>query len=292
MRLERVKPLRQKYFQVDAFDCPAGKEDDNGSRGRSQSMDESLMDRFWEVDTLRGMAILLMVLYHLAFDLDYFGVLSIDMASGVLFYIARITVTLFLLLVGLSLHLSFSRAGKLGSQDLFAARLIKRSLRILALALCITLVTYLLIGRGYIIFGALHLIGLSLLLAYPFLCLGWVNFLIGSILIILGLYLWGINAEGTWLLWLGLSPADFYSLDYVPLLPWFGVVLYGVGLGGLLYPGYGRRISLPDQYITSESPLIRLLCLLGRNSLAIYLVHQPLIMILLILARVPLRGIL
>jgi uncharacterized membrane protein len=116
--------------------------------------------------------------------------------------------------------------------------------------------------------------------------------LIGSILIILGLYLPGINVEGTWLLWLGLSPADFYSLDYVPLLPWFGVVLYGVGLGGLLYPGYERRISLPDQVIISESPLIGLLCLLGRNSLAIYLAHQPLIMILLILAGVPLHGIL
>jgi uncharacterized membrane protein len=255
-------------------------------------MYESLMDRFWEVDMLRGIAILLMVLYHLAFDLDYFGVLSIDIATGVLFYIARITVTLFLLLVGLSLHLSFSRASKLGSQDRFAARLIRRALLILVLALCITLVTYLLIGRGYIVFGALHLIGLSLLLAYPFLRLGWANFLIGSILIILGLYLPGINVQGTWLLWLGLAPADFYSLDYVPLLPWFGVVLYGVGLGGLLYPGYGRRISLPDQAVISESPLIGLLCRLGRNSLAIYLAHQPLIMILLISAGVPLHGIL
>ena len=117
----------------------------------------------------------------------------------------------------------------------------------MSLALCITAVTYLLLGRGYIIFGALHMIGLSLLLAYPFLRLGRKNFIFGSILIILGWYVQDISVEHYWLLWLGLAPPDFYSLDYIPMLPWFGVVLYGVGLGGLLYPGYRRRMNLPDR---------------------------------------------
>ena len=253
-------------------------------------MDDSPIDRFWEVDLLRGIAILLMVLYHFAFDLNYFGLVKIDVNSGIFLSLARFTVTLFLLLVGLSLYLSLSRAELLGRQDRFKWRLFRRSAWILALALCITIVTYLLLGRGYIVFGALHLIGLSLLLAYPFLGMGWKNFILGSILIILGLYVPEISVEHFWLLWLGMAPPEFYSLDYVPLLPWFGVVLFGVGLGDLLYPGYRRRVTWLDQIAVSGCSWARLLCYLGRNSLTIYLVHQPLIILLLMRDEVLLPG--
>ena len=255
-------------------------------------MDDSPMDRFWEVDLLRGIAILLMVFYHFAFDLNYFGLVKIDVNSGIFLSLARLTVTLFLLLVGLSLYLSLSRAERLGRQDRFKRRLFRRSAWILSLALCITIVTYLLLGRGYIVFGALHLIGLSLLLAYPFLGMGWKNFIFGSVLIILGLYVQDISVEHYWLLWLGLAPAGFYSLDYVPVLPWFGVVLFGVGLGGLLFPGYRRRLSLLDRSPVSGCSWARLLCYLGRNSLAVYLVHQPLIIMFMILAGLQLPGFL
>jgi len=253
-------------------------------------MDDSLMDRFWEVDLLRGVAILLMVFYHFAFDLNYFGLVKIDVNSGIFLSLARLTVTLFLLLVGLSLYLSLSRAERMGREDQFITKLVRRSAWILSLALCITAVTYLFIGRGYIVFGVLHLIGLSLLLAYPFLRMGWKNFIFGSILIILGMYVPEISVNHYWLLWLGLAPAGFYSLDYVPMLPWLGVVLYGLGLGGLLYPGYRRRLSLMDRSIVSGRSWIRLLCYLGRNSLAIYLIHQPLIILLLMLDGVLLPG--
>ena len=251
-------------------------------------MDESPMVRFWEVDLLRGIAIMLMVLYHFVFDLDYFGVVQIDVKSGIFLTVARLAVTLFLLLVGLSLYLSLSRAVRLGRQDQFKKRLFRRSAWILALALGITIVTYLLLGRGYIIFGALHMIGLSLPLAYPFLRQGRKNFILGSILIILGWYVQDISVDHYWLLWLGIAPPDFYSLDYIPLLPWFGVVLFGVGLGGLLYPGYRRRINLPELVESTGGFWAAHLCFLGRNSLAIYLVHQPLIILLLFLGGAPL----
>jgi len=252
-------------------------------------MAERGLDRFWEVDLLRGIAVLLMVLYHFAFDLNYFGLMRIDVNSGHLFLLAHLIVALFLLLVGLSLTLSYSRALRLGRESRFPAKLIKRSAWILSLALCITLLTYMFVGRGYIVFGALHLIGLSLLLAYPFLGRREINFLFGLIFIIPGLYLPQISVEHYWLLWLGLAPAQFYSLDYVPLLPWFGVVLYGVGLGGLLYPGYRRRLDILDQRPTPRSIWIRALCYLGRNSLTIYLLHQPVIIALLALCGVPIR---
>lgn len=253
-------------------------------------MDERRIERFWEVDMLRGIAIVLMLIYHSAFDLDYFGVVRIDASSGSPLALARLTVSLFLALVGLSLSLSHSRALLLGQERLFAARIIRRGLRILGLAFGISAITYLLIGRGFIIFGALHLIGLSLLLAYPFLEMHKKNFIFGSLSIALGLYLQDFSVDYPWLLWLGLAPADFYSLDYVPVFPWFGVVLIGMGLGDLLYPGRRRRLSLLDQMTISECSWITLLCYLGRNSLAIYLIHQPLIIMLLVLAGVTLSG--
>jgi uncharacterized membrane protein len=248
-------------------------------------MVESPTVRFWEVDLLRGVAIVLMVLYHLVYDLNYFAVYEIDIHSGFWMTVARATASLFLLLVGLSLTLSHSRSRLLGQEDGFFFRLLKRSAWILVLALGVSVVTYLFIGKGFIVFGVLHLIGLSLLLAYPFLRLQKANFIFGLLFILLGIYLQNISVSFSWLLWLGLTPAGFYSVDYFPVFPWLGVILLGMGLGSLLYPGYQRRITVPD---FAGSSLVRSLAFLGRNSLAIYLVHQSVIIAFLYLSGISL----
>jgi uncharacterized membrane protein len=224
-----------------------------------------------------------MVLFHLAFDLNYFGVQQIEVASGFWFYLARFTASLFLLLVGVSLTLSHSRARLLGQEDRFRYRLMKRSLWIFSLAIGVTLVTYFFIGKGFIVFGVLHLIGISLLLAYPFLRLHGVNFLFGLSFILAGLFLQSLSVDFPWLLWLGLAPMDFRSVDYFPLLPWFGVILIGVAFGDLFYRGYRRRIPVPD---LAGSSLVSGLAFLGRNSLAIYLAHQPVLIGLMYLGGV------
>jgi uncharacterized membrane protein len=246
-------------------------------------MKNGQMDRFWEVDFLRGLAIILMVLFHLAYDLNYFGIQPIEVASGFWFYLARFTASLFLLLVGVSLSLSRSRARLLGQEDRFRVRLMKRGLWIFSLAMGLTLVTYLFIGRGFIVFGVLHLIGVSLLLAYPFFRLHGVNFILGLLFILVGLFLQGLSVDFPWLLWLGLAPWDFRSVDYFPLLPWFGVILIGMAFGDLFYRGYSRRIPVPD---LAGSSLVRWLTFLGRNSLAIYLIHQPVLIALMYLVGV------
>jgi uncharacterized membrane protein len=246
-------------------------------------MENRQLVRFWEVDFLRGMAIVLMVLFHLVFDLNYFGVQQIEVASGFWFYLARFTASLFLLLVGVSLTLSYSRARLLGQIDRFRYRLMKRSLWIFSLAIGVTLVTYVFIGKGFIVFGVLHLIGISLLLAYPFLRLHGVNFILGLLFILVGLFLQSLSVDFSWLLWLGLAPWDFRSVDYFPLLPWFGVVLIGIAFGDLFYRGYSRRIPVPDLV---GSSLVSGLVFLGRNSLAIYLAHQPVLIGLMYLGGV------
>ncbi|HUS74609.1 MAG TPA: heparan-alpha-glucosaminide N-acetyltransferase [Methanothrix sp.] len=246
-------------------------------------MVESPTGRFWEVDLLRGVAIVLMVLYHLVFDLNYFNVYNIEVSSGFWLAVARLTASLFLLLVGLSLTLSHSRARLLRQEDRFFFRLLKRSAWILSLALAITFFTYYFLGKGFIIFGVLHLIGVSLLLAYPFLRLQRANFIIGLLFIFVGVYFQTVSVDYPWMLWLGLVPPDFYSVDYFPVFPWFGVILIGIGLGDMFYTDYKRRIDLPNLSINS---FMTLLAFLGRNSLTIYLVHQPVLIALLHLGGV------
>jgi len=252
---------------------------------RNACMSESPTVRFWEVDFLRGVAILMMVLFHFVFDLNYFGIRSVEVHSGFWFYFARLTASLFLLLVGVSLVLSHFRAERQGWTVQFRLRVLKRGIWIFCLAMGITFVTYLFVGDGFIVFGVLHLIAVSLLLALPFLRLHWLNFVFGLLFILSGLFIQSINVNYPWLLWLGLEPSGFYSLDYFPIVPWFGVVLTGVATGDLFYGGYRRKIPLPD---LGGSPFVGLLAFLGQNSLVIYLIHQPVLIALFYLCGVSL----
>jgi len=137
----------------------------------------------------------------------------------------------------------------------------------------VTLATWIYPHNGFILFGILHLIGISIILSIPFLRLERENILAGIALIITGYFLMQYGTSSPWFLWLGLKPAGFITLDYYPLLPWFGVVLCGIFLGKTLYPKGQRKFSL----IESKNRIVKTLSLLGRNSLKIYLVHQPII---------------
>lgn len=231
--------------------------------------------RFWELDLLRGLAILMMILFHFLYDLDYFDAYDINVHSGFWLYFARATATIFLLLVGISLTLSFARATQLQrtGKPLYR-KYLKRGLKIFSWGVIITVTTWVSVRGGFVVFGILHLIGLSIILAYPVLKLRYGNLVLGVGFIALGLYLKQVTVEFAWLLWLGLRSEHFNTLDYFPLLPWFGVVLIGLFLGNSLYSNYRRNFKLQDR---SQYRVIQVLSLMGRHSLVIYLVHQPLL---------------
>jgi uncharacterized membrane protein len=84
-----------------------------------------------------------------------------------------------------------------------------------------------------------------------------------------------------WLFWLGFEPANHVYVDYFPLLPWFGVVLLGIFAGYTLYGRSGRRFGLPD--LSAWQP-VEILQGLGAHSLKIYLIHQPVLFAILLLA--------
>ena len=139
----------------------------------------------------------------------------------------------------------------------------------------ITVATYFFIGRGFVIFGILHLLGLSIILAYPFLKLDkWISLGAGLTIIAAGIYVDGLRSDQPWLIWLGIKQTGSYMVDYYPVLPWFGISLLGIFVGYTLYPGGRRGFGLPDW---GNVPPVRGLCFLGRHSLLIYIVHQPIL---------------
>jgi uncharacterized membrane protein len=242
-------------------------------------MERSLNERFWEIDSLRGLAIIMMITYHFIFDLTFFGIYSFDVNSGFLWFFARVTAFTFIFLMGVSLTLSSSRAKITGKRILFK-KYLKRGLKIFSLGLLITLATWIFIPQGFIIFGVLHFIGLSIILAYPFLKHKYLNLFLGISFIIMGIYLGNFTFDFSWLVWLGFIPNTLQTVDYFPILPWFGVVLIGLFFGRILYKNYNRQFKIPD---LSKKYFIKTFSYLGRNSLIIYLIHQPILIIILYL---------
>jgi uncharacterized membrane protein len=239
--------------------------------------------RFWEVDTVRGIAIALMVFYHLVFDLSYYGVYSGRMHSGAWAVYARSVASAFIFVMGVSLTLRYNRLKpRLGHWKLFQKFLLRGAM-IFAWGMVVTVVTYFFLGYGFVVFGILHLLGLSTILAYPFLRSRWASLVAGIVVIGLGVYVGGLKSSSPWLLWLGVLQVGRYMVDFYPLLPWFGVALLGVFVGLTLYPGGTPRFALPD---LSQRAAIRGLTFMGKHSLLIYLIHQPILFAILILVGI------
>lgn len=234
-------------------------------------METSLKTRFWEIDALRGIAIILMISFHILFDLNYFHYFYINLSSGYLLILVYFTVTIFLLLVGISLAISYAKAQKEFTKKKLRWKFLRRGFFIFSLGFIITLVTWIYIPRGFIVFGVLHCIGISIILAYPFIRYLIQPFLLGILFIVLGVVLNNFTFDFPWLLWLGFTPHNFYTVDYFPLLPWFGVVLIGISLGNLFYANDIRKFELNDK---THLIIVKIITFLGRNSLIIYLLHQ------------------
>ena len=222
--------------------------------------------RFWEIDLLRTVAIIMMITFHVLYLLNYFDIHNIGVHYGFWPWFARVTAGTFIFLAGVSLTITHSR-GKIMSGFLL------RGLKIFAWGMAITLITWLISREEYVRFGILHFFGVAFMLGPFFLRFRFINLVLGIALLAMGIYLWGTSFDFPWLLWLGLRPHYFRTMDYFPLLPWFGLFLVGMFCGKMLYPQGNRRFHIPE----FNNPVTSALTLPGRHPLVIYLVQWPIV---------------
>lgn len=221
--------------------------------------------RIWELDAARGLALLGMLAVHFLYDLvDLWQVFSWQ-EPGWYCFIKNNCGFIFLVISGISVTL--------GSAEL------RRGAQVFACGMLCTAVTagmYLLglADRGILIyFGVLHCLGVCMLLWHWLRRLpGWSVALLGLVLVIAGLILGRLYLDVSWVwLPLGLCPWWLSSSDYFPLLPNLGFFLLGAELGRTLYRD--KKSRLPERW--GDWPPVRLLQAVGRHSLWIYLLHQP-----------------
>ncbi len=218
--------------------------------------------RLWEIDIIRGVALVLMVFFHFLFSLKEFYGYDVHYNQGIYYYIGKTSAILFIIISAISS--SFSRNNT------------RRALKFFAVAAIITVVTHLYNPAFGIKFGIIHFLGLSVLLAPLFIKLNsYLLALLGILIIAAGIYLGPIAFDNNYLFLFNMTGTGWVSADYYPLFPWFGVFLYGVILGRALYPAKtSLLISEP------ELRLFSFLGFLGRHTLIIYLIHQPLLILL------------
>ena len=172
-------------------------------------------ERKWEIDFLRGRAIILMVFFHLLYDLEFLGYHEINVQTGIVHLIGRAAAFLFIFTAGISLTLSFSKQLELGQTKPKFTKYVKRGLEIFLWGMVITAGSYVFLKEGIIIFGVLHFIGVAIILSYPFLKHRIASLMAAILIMITGMPLRTITIEQPWLLWIGIQPTGFRSYDYL-----------------------------------------------------------------------------
>lgn len=232
------------------------------------------MNRIWEIDLLRGIAIILMIIFNYSFALSFLNIYTITNGSFYWYAFPRIIAAMFISISGLSLTLFYNQVKGVHKKFFL------RGLKIFGLGILITIITFLTFPEAFIIFGILNLIGFSIIFGQFFVKFKRLNLLLGILLILLGFYLQNFRFDFPWLLWIGFIPKDYFTFDYFPILPWFGVSLLGIFFGNVLYKNGKRIFKIRD---FSDTFAVKILSFLGRHSLTIYLLHQPLLILFLMI---------
>ena len=230
------------------------------------------------IDAARGLAVAAMIVYHFSWDLRYFGFITADVAGDLGWRIfARLIAGSFIFVAGVSLVLA-TRNG------LHLDRYVKRLAILVGAAASVTLVTWFVFPDNFIFFGILHHIALASVLGLAFIRAPLPMVIAAAVLCFaIPPLLAGPAFDHPALIWLGLASYFPRTNDFVPVFPWFGVVLAGIATARLA------------PTLVADGPVLAMtrrlsgwipwpLLWMGRHSLAIYLLHQPILLGLVYLA--------
>ncbi len=221
------------------------------------------------IDLIRGIDIVFMVLFNYSVTLRYFGLINIQ---ADLFYrsLPLVIASIFIFLSGAAAYASFEK-----NKENFGRRYFIRGGKLLIFAAFITLFTAIFVPEGTVYFGILHFFAISSFLIPIFMKYHDLNPIAAVLIILSGIYLQTKEFSFPYLLWLGFMPENFTTFDYFPMLPWLGVLLLGI------YSG--KNIMTRTNNIKFNNISAEVFVFWGRNSLTVYLIHQPLLIFFLML---------
>jgi uncharacterized membrane protein len=234
-----------------------------------QTPERTKRGRIAAVDVARALALLGMAAYHLTWDLAHFGFIGPSVPfTPVMRLVSHTVASAFLALVGVSFALAHSKG-------LRREAFLRRVTVVACAAFLVTLATEFLAPEEPITFGILHCIAAASLLAAIFVAAPiWMGFAAGALAIAAPLVVSFDRFNGPALAWLGLGTVAPPTLDWRPLLPWSGVVLVALSLARAVLP---RVADAPWARWRPHTIAGRAMAFAGRHSLAIYLVHQPIL---------------
>ena len=218
--------------------------------------------RYPVIDCIRGCAIIAMMLYHFGFDLNMQGYIAQDINHNATWQVARsLILGTFLFVAGFSISLA-------ANQNI--SRRLIRLVRISACAILVSISSYFMFPDSWIFFGVLHFVVVGSLICWLVMPHKKLLFTLGILLLALGLFYQSPVFNQPLLKWMGMMTYKPITEDYVPLLPWLGVMMIGVGIGQwtltkkdiLLFDDKPSTVLFPVQW-------------LGRHSLIVYMLHQP-----------------
>ncbi len=226
------------------------------------------------VDVLRGLALLWMTVYHFCFDLNNAGLIQQDFYQDPVWTWQRTAIlSMFLLCAGAGQALA-------AAQDQSWRRFWQRWGQIAGCALLVTVASAFMFPKSYIYFGVLHGMAVMLLIARLTVHWGrWLWWLGGLAIAMKYIAAYAIDTGAIplffnekWLNWLGLINTKPLTEDYVPLVPWLGVMWWGMAATQWWLR---QRASGPAW---TPPPALGPLALMGNWSLSYYMLHQPLLL--------------
>jgi uncharacterized membrane protein len=232
--------------------------------------------RFDRLDALRGTAVVWMAVFHFCFDLSHFRFIHQDFYNDPRWTLQRACiVSLFLACAGMGQAVAVE-------QGQSWRRFWRRWLQVAACAALVSIGSWWMFPRSWISFGVLHAIAVMLVLLRLAAPLGAWLWPLGALAIALPQLVQHPFFDTRATNWIGLVTHKPITEDYVPLLPWIGVMAFGFAGGRWLLRH--RREWLAGGVPAAMRPL----AVLGRWSLSFYMLHQP-VLIGLLMAWMALR---
>ncbi len=224
------------------------------------------------LDILRGVAVLAMIIYHFFWDLGFFGYIDFSLATtGFGLISAQIIGSSFILISGFSLNLSSLSKN-------FQRKFWWRFIKLLFLSILISIATLIFDKNNFIFFGILHLITFCSLVG--FILIKIKNTYLIFFALLLTIFISKANLQfdlPVYISWIGLNANLPNTNDFYPVLPWMIYFLIGLWIGKIL-TNRGLKNWRWDSYQNKNvvnGNISKFFLLSGRNSLAIYILHQP-----------------